>query len=71
MGSPALNARSDSDCHRLLWEGHMMQKTLGHPSALSLDGLPDSENPSLLLNLELEHSGTEGQRGSSSVELGV
>lgn len=46
-------------------------KTLGHPSALSLDGLPDSENPSLLFNLELERSGTEGQRGCSSVELGV
>lgn len=46
-------------------------ETLGHPSALSLDGLPDSENPSLLFNLELERSGTEGQRGCSSVELGV
>jgi hypothetical protein len=48
-----------------------MWRPLGHPSALSLGELPDSENPPLVLHLELEHSGTERKRASSSVGLGV
>lgn len=56
MGNPALNVRSDSD----LWQECMMQKTLSCPSALSLDDCLDSKNLSCLLNLELEHSVTEG-----------
>lgn len=74
MGNPALNTRSDSDCH-LTFVGRLHDAQNPQLSLSLVTGWLSrlwKSVTSRLLNLELEHSVTEGrERESGSVGLGV
>lgn len=60
MGNPALNIGSDSDCPLTFVAGLLDAENPQLSLSLSLDDCLDFRNLSCLLNLELEHSVTEG-----------